>query len=217
MAQFTGPFFIALRLLRADSGGMTQIKETEAQRTRRRWITFGETVAVLALLISAASFWDAHQDHVRNAPVPKAATAPVALVLTASVADDGQRLDLHAAHADQVIETQTLYFPASVRSASVETTGNARIEAGWFEDGLVKAAKAAKPAVHRIAVGIETSYTTDGTPHTDRAIYDIGYTLHSRFLRGSSVQLEGISLVARRVGPDLRARVDARWHTQAPG
>ncbi len=201
---------------------MTAPVETSAARSRRRWVTFGEVVAVLALLISAASFWDAHQDHVRARqtvarPVPagNAAGAPL-LLLSATISDDRQQLTLHPAHPEQVIETQTLHFPASVRAAPVETTGNPRLEAGWFEDGLRREIKAAKAAtrVHRMAVGIETSFVVDGVAHADRAIYDVGYELRPRFLRGSAVDLEGVSLVHARVTGDLQAQVEARWAKQ---
>ena len=189
--------------------------ETEAQRSRRRWITFGEIVAVLALLISAASFWDAHQDHVRSIAAPRIAATPDALVLRARVAASGARLELAPAHADQVIETQVLTFPAGLHDGPVETTGNARIEAAWFGDALAKAMRGAG-AGHRVAVGIETRFTTDGSPHVDRALYDIGFTLHPRFLRGTVVRLEGISLVRRGIGTDVRTAVAVRWAGQQP-
>ncbi len=200
---------------------MTAPVETSAARSRRRWVTFGEVVAVLALLISAASFWDAHQDHVRarqtvTRPALAAGSATSApLLLSGTISDDRQQLTLHPAHAEQVIETQTLHFPAAVRPSPVETTGNPRLEAGWFEDGLRRAVKAAKAGrAHRLAVGVETSFVVDGVSHTDRAIYDIGYELRPRFLRGAAVELEGVSLVQGRVGGDLQAPVEARWAKQ---
>ena len=200
---------------------MTLPSETSAARSRRRWVTFGEIVAVLALLISAASFWDTHQDHVRSrtgaqTAVPADATAAARLLLSATLDEDRQQLALHPARASQVIETQTLYFPAKIRAAPVETTGNARLEAGWFDAGLRRELKAAKPGLrtHRLAIGIVTSFVVDGVPHTDRAIYDVGYTLRPRFLRGNAVELEGVSLVRSGVGGDLQARIETRWTTQ---
>lgn len=201
---------------------MTTPTDSNAARSRRRWVTFGEVITVLALLISAASFWDAHQDHVRShqsglrtvGVTGSAATAP--LLLSAVKTNDAEQLALHPARAEQIIETQTLHFPAAIRAAPVETTGNARLEAGWFDDGLRRAVKGAKPETraHRLAVGIETSFVVDGVPHIDRAIYDIGYALHPRFMRGTAVELEGISLVRSGVKADMQAQVDARWAKQ---
>lgn len=214
----------------------------EAAKTRRRWINLGEIVGILALAISAASFWDSHSE--REAELAVKAAAPASrtggLVLTGTVDAARDRLDLRAAAADQVIQTQTLHFPASVRADPVETTGSPRIESGWFDAGLRDAIRSAKAAPgdaapgvtapakatarsapagarrrHHVAVGIETVYVAGDVTRTDRAVYDIGYTLRERFLRPDAVELEGISLVEPRVGADLQARVDARFARQA--
>ena len=197
---------------------MTDAPETPAARSRRRWITLGEIIGILALAISAASWWDAHQEKAREAAPVAVAAAP--LVLTASADAAHAVLSLKPARADQVIQTQTLYFPAAVHPGSVATTGNARIEAGWFDGGLVDAIGAGKAAAeassHRLAVGIETVFVDGAQERTDRAVYDIGYRLHPRLLRSTTVQLEGISLVRHNVGGDLQQRLDARWAAQTP-
>ncbi|MGI4879388.1 MAG: hypothetical protein ACRYG4_18090 [Janthinobacterium lividum] len=193
------------------------MSETEAARTRRRWINIGEIVGILALVVSAASFWDSHRE--REAQVRQAtvgATRAVPLVLTGAVSADHGRIDLRAAAPGQVIQTQTIHFPTVVRGSGVDTTGNPRIEAGWFDDGLRAALRVTRAkGRHRVAVGIETAYLADGDPRTDRAIYDIGYTLRPRFLRPDAVAIEGVSLVAGHVGADLQKRVDARFAAQA--
>ena len=191
--------------------------ETPEARTRRRWITVGEIIGIAALVISGLSYWDAHQERV--AP-PKAVSAPVKaapLVLTGTVDAARDRIDLHPASSEQVIQTQTIRFPVVVRADAVDTTGNARIEAGWFDGGLRAALKGAKlhAGRHRLAVGIETSFVAGEATRTDRAVYDIGYTLHERLLRPDAVAIEGVSLV-RRTGSDLQAAVDARFAGQVP-
>ena len=191
--------------------------ETPETRTRRRWITVGEIIGIAALVISGLSYWDAHQERV--AP-PKAVSAPVKaapLVLTGTVDAARDRIDLHPASSEQVIQTQTIRFPGVVRADAVDTTGNARIEAGWFDGGLRAALKGAKlhAGRHRLAVGIETSFVAGESTRTDRAVYDIGYTLHERLLRPDAVAIEGVSLV-RRTGSDLQAAVDARFAGQVP-
>jgi len=192
-------------------------ERSEAAKTRRRWINIGEIVGILALIISAASFWDSHRE--REAEVRQASTVvskAVPLVLTGTVTAEGERINLHPARAEQVIQTQTLYFPTSVRPTTVDTTGNARIETSWFDDGLRTALRSSKAkGRHRIAVGIQTVYVADGNTLTDQAIYDIGYTLHPRFLRADAVAIEGISLAQSHVGADLQKRVDARFAVQA--
>lgn len=196
---------------------MSSAPETPAARTRRRWITLGEVIGIVALAISAASWWDGHQAKLRETTPAVAHAAPLVLTATADAAHG--MLALKPARADQIVQTQTLYFPAAVRSSRVDTTGNARLEAGWL-DGLVAAVgdgkAAAEARTHRIAVGIETVFVVGDRQATDRAIYDVGYRLHGRFLRGTTVELEGVSLLRQNIGGDLQKRLDARWATQRP-
>jgi hypothetical protein len=186
----------------------------DAAKARRRWLTLGETIAVLALVISAASFWDAHQDRkIARATVEKPAAA-TPLVLKASPADDGDSLSIIAAGNDRVIQTQTIVFPASLGLDPVDTVGNARIEAGWFADALRQASpEPRKPG--RMAIGIVTRYTDNGIERTDSALYDIGHGWRSRLLQSDMPRLEGITLVSRG-GKDLAARVEARWRKANP-
>lgn len=194
------------------------MSETPQARTRRHWITVGEIIGILALVVSGLSYWDAHQQRV--APTRTALAAPIkpsSLVLTGTLDAARDRIDLHPASPEQVIQTQTIRFPASVRADAVDTTGNARIEAGWFDSGLRAALKGSKlhAGRHRLAVGIETVFAAGDATRTDRAIYDLGYTLHARMLRPDAVAIEGVSLV-RHAGADLQAAVDARFAGQVP-
>ncbi len=191
------------------------MKETEQARTRRRWITLGEVVGIAALAISGLSYWDSHQERVVAAKAKPAAARAGPLLLTGTLADGGARIDLKPATGG-VIQTQTIRFPTAVRADPVETTGNARIEAAWFDTGLRAALKGRKvhSGRHRLAVGIATTYVSNGVSTTDRAVYDIGYALHTRVLRPDAVVIEGVSFV-HRISGDLSAPVDARF-VQSP-
>ena len=175
-----------------------------------RWLTLGEIVGVAALIIAALGYWDGHREHAEQEKAQQAQAAEAALkqtfLMTGSLNDAADVVRLTTANADQVIQTQTVWFPALVRGSSVETTGNPRLEAHWIEDGLRKAAGKARQG--RLPVGIETSYIQDGQTKTDRSIYDLGYSLHPRFLQSDRVQLEGLSLARRGVTGDLQAAAD---------
>jgi hypothetical protein len=196
----------------------------EARPRRRlpvRWLTLAELVGILALVVAALGWWDNHRERLRQdqeraaqantrAAEARRESLKTSFLLTGSVSVDGRRVRLSSAHADQVIQTQTLIFPSAVRGDPVETTGNPRIEAGWFEDGLKKAGvKAGQP--RRVPVGVLTTYVEDGEMKTDRAIYAVAATRQGRFLRGARLQLDGISLQRRGVGGDLKGAVDAAW------
>ena len=191
--------------------------EAEARATRRRWVTIGEVVGIAALAISAMSWWDAHNDResaqAERAVSEKRETVQKSFVLTATGL--GERLTLKPAREGQAIQDQSMTFPKAVRADPVDAAGDARIEAGWIEDGLRKAkAGGGEKRVHRVPVAIVTRYVSDGEVRTDRAVYDLAYTLHGRLLRGDEVRLEGLSLL-KRGGVDQTA-LDAIWAKRAP-
>ena len=190
-----------------------------------RWLTLAETVGILALVVAALGWWDTHRERqqqdservaaerTRSADQRREALRS-SFLLVGSVEGDGARIRLASAHPDQVIQTQTLVFPAAVRGEPVETTGNPRLERGWLQDGLRTADRDRKPEAggeRRTPVGVVTSYVEAGEMKTDRSIYAVAYSLKGRFLRGSEVRLEGISLLRRGVAGDLQAAVDGAW------
>ncbi|WP_207790084.1 hypothetical protein [Polymorphobacter arshaanensis] len=187
-------------------------------RRRRRWLTFAETVGVIALLISAASFWDSHQERVRSEAREAAPKAKPKLTLTSKAVDDGARLDLAASADGIVVQTQTVIFPKALDASAVDTTGDAHIDASWFESGLLKTVPDHDGTfTGRMPVGIITKFEVNGESVTDTALYDLGYTLHPRTLRSDRVELQGLSLVSRGLGDKLEAKLEARWKAGNPG
>jgi hypothetical protein len=192
-----------------------------------RWLTLAEIVGVAALVIAGLGYWDGHrqrtQEELDRAAAGREHQAEVraseqrrAFLMTGSAQGSGDLIRITPKIAEQVIQTQTLYFPSAVRAEPVQTTGNPRIERGWFEDGLRKAERDRKHEqkagdTGRLPVGVVTTYEDDGQIRSDRAIYLIGYSLHDRMLRGAQVQLDGLSLARRGVSGDLQAAVDAMW------
>jgi hypothetical protein len=179
-----------------------------------------ETVGIAALSIAGLSYWDAHRersqaDRERAQAVSerqaqaRAGALKQTFLMTGTADNEGDRVRLASVHPEQVIQTQTVWFPAAIRAASVETTGNPRLEAGWIEAGLRKAAGKSKQG--RVPVGVLTVFIEDGQTKTDRAVYQLGYSLHPRALRPDKVELEGLSLARRGVAGDLQAAADTLW------
>ena len=97
----------------------TPEEKREAAAIRRRWITLGEVLAVVAVLISAATLWNSYAERKsteaeRSAAAQKEARTETALVLRARVVDDGRRLSLEAVDGDQVIQSQSIAFPSKL-------------------------------------------------------------------------------------------------------
>lgn len=187
------------------------------RRSRLRWITLGEAVAIAAVLISALGLYTSWQDR-RSDAADKAqasASAKAAHIFSvhATTARGGATLALAPIAEEQSIQSQRIAFPAALGVAPVETTGDPRIDAAWLADGLKKARheagmKDATAGDARLPIAITTTYLDDGTVRTDRALYDLGYAIEGHFLIGSSVRLRGLSLIARGADP---ARIDALW------
>jgi hypothetical protein len=205
-------------------------EETPGERARRksrlRWITLGEAVAVAAVIISGLGLWNSYEDR-RDARADKAAEAARTTVrapfyLKAEANAAGSTLTLAPVNADDVIQGQTLRFPPIFKLSPVTTTSDARIEAGWFGDALKSDRKKRElpdetQGEERVPVMIETDYLADGKTLKARAYYDIGYALEGHFLRGSSVKLRGLSLIGTAAAQDTPAdqRLAGLWDVRA--
>jgi hypothetical protein len=180
----------------------TPQERAEAARVRRRWLTLGEVVAIAAVLISALTFWNSWRERA-NTEAEKAAESvqsqrkAATLLLNATPDKNGRRLSLMPRSDSQAIQNQIVYFPSMLKVEAAQTSGDARIERDWFGDALVDARKDAeiKDGVgdSRLPVLIETRYLTDGDPHVDRTIYEVGYATEHGLFGGTSIVLRGLS------------------------
>lgn len=198
--------------------------EAEAAAVRRRWLTLGETLGVIAVIISALTLWNNYSER-RSGEVARASEARSAdaksriLVLRGTPENDGRRLALWS-QGDQAIQDQTIAFPSALGLDPVDTT-EPRLEADWFDDALREARKSAgqrdeDAGDERLPVAITTRFVVNGTPVTDVSLYDVGYGVEKRFLRGGAVKLRGLSLIGRTRANQAQARLDQLWKTRQP-
>jgi hypothetical protein len=184
-----------------------------------RWLTLAEIVGVSALVIAGLGYWDNHRERIQTDRERAAesrerqAQARVSalkstFVMTGSPSESGERIRIATVHPEQVIQTQELWFPADIRSDSVKTTGNPRIEAGW----IARVTKVdGKSRSGRVPVGLLTVFIEDGQTKADRSVYYVGYSREARMLRADKVTLEGLSLARRSVAGDLQKAADGLW------
>ncbi len=198
--------------------------KAEAAAIRRRWITLGEGVAVVALVISALTLWNnwsqrTDSEAAKQAESSKATARAVRMVLVSS--GGGDALVLRPASPEQTVQSQTILFPSALDLDEAETTGEPRIESGWFQGALNKARKSAglpgdSRGDERLPVAIVTQFLVDSEAHEDVAIYDVGYSVSDRLIGGNKVSLRGISLVSRVKKAEAQAKLDARWKKLVP-
>ena len=202
------------------SDRQTPAQAAEAAAIRRRWITLGEVLAVVAVAISGLTLWNSYSERTRaeaerQAEKEEAASRAATLVLRAERAEDGARLVLAPADPATVIQSQTFAFPSALGIDAVETVVEPRIEAEWIEDAVKKAARDAKEETsgdRLLPVAITTRFTSGGEMRSYTAIYDVGYGIEEGgFLEGSDVTLRGLSQVERVRANDAAIRLDALW------
>src|SRR5215212_12163989 len=95
--------------------GESPAQAAEAAAIRRRWITLGEILAVIAVLISGLTLWNSYSERSsaeaeRAAEKKEEAARSQALVLKAE--GRGKRLSLAALDPAQAIQSQTIAFPS---------------------------------------------------------------------------------------------------------
>lgn len=197
----------------------------EAAATRRRWLTLAEILAVVAVLISAATLWNSYQQRTseeadKAAARQAAAAASQTLLLRGSPDRDGRRLTLAPTDEAQAVQTQRISFPTPLAVSPVETVSEPRIEAGWFERSLLRAIESAagdRRGDARLPVTVTTEFIGGGAVRRDVALYDIGYRIEGGgLLGGRELRLNGLSRVGSVAPGEAQARLDARWRAAMP-
>lgn len=206
--------------------GTAEARSAEVKAARRRWITLGEILAVLAVLISALTLWLNWSERSSTAAEKAAesswATSRAAkLTLNGEAMGKGDRLDVRPASSDQLVQEQLISFPSALGIDPVQITGAARLEAAWFADALKRARHSAglpndSRGDERLPIVIRTRFLVDGEAHQDEALYDVGYTVKGQMFGSHAVILRGLSLVARVNGKGAAATLDCRWRSLMP-
>ena len=199
---------------------LTPEERREAAAIRRRWITLGEILAVIGVLISGLALWNSWSERSaaeQERAEQKAQQANVSRTLLLKPSGGGKRLTLAAHDPAQAIQSQTLLFPSAFALGAFETT-EPRIEAEWVKRAVKKADRKDEKlrGDARMPVAITTRFVADGRSFTDTTLYDVGYKASEGGLfEGSEVELKGLSLIGRTTEAKAQARLDALWAVRA--
>ncbi|MEA3051644.1 MAG: hypothetical protein QOG72_547 [Sphingomonadales bacterium] len=200
--------------------GQTPDERKEAAAIRRRWITLGEVLAVIGVLISGLALWNSwieRSSAEKERAAEKAQQAKVSRVVVLKASGSGKGLALAAHDPDQAIQGQTLLFPSVFGLGAFDTT-EPRIEAEWVKRAVKKAHDKDEKVRGdlRLPVAITTRFIADGRSFTDTALYDVGYKeTDGGLFEGSEVELKGLSLIGRTTAATAQKRLDALWAARA--
>ncbi len=197
-------------------------KDAPARKWRLRSpIPVRESVAVVGVFIAGLGLYVSNTEHQidkQQAEREARQRAQAQTILVLRGEGEGGRIRLIPANPDQVVQSQVFYFPAAMRGGPVHITGDGRIDAGWFADGLKRALHGAADdgSERDLTVGVATTFVQGGQVMTDNSLYQLGFTVHPRLLQGAEVSIEGIALSRRAVAAPLQSAVDEAWARQAP-
>jgi hypothetical protein len=200
--------------------GQTPDERKEAAAIRRRWITLGEVLAVIGVLISGLALWNSWSERSsaeKERAAEKAQQAKVSRVVVLKASGSRKGLALAAHDPDQAIQGQTLLFPSVFGLGAFDTT-EPRIEAEWVKRAVKKAHDKDEKVRGdlRLPVAITTRFIADGRSFTDTALYDVGYReTDGGLFEGSEVELKGLSLIGRTTAATAQKRLDALWAARA--
>lgn len=184
----------------------------EQARTRRRWVSLAEIVAVAGLLIGAATLYlnwsDRREDKAEKAQAQASESKVKTLVtLTGTAAGDGDTIAL--ADAAHTLSEATVRFPAALGVAAQDAMPGPAIQARWFGSALLAATdKGPDEQSGRLPVQITVGWWDGDKKRTATAIYDILWQTHGRMLQGRKVQLTGLALAGRVASVGA---LDKRW------
>lgn len=190
-------------------------------RRQRFWLTAGEIVGVLALVIAGLNYWESRQQHQEESRREQvSAQAEAAFVAVGQTDREGRRIAISPLKGTQAIQSQRYLFPRDVSASAREINASRPgIDVAWIAEGVRAALGTARVkggGEGVIPVAIQTSYIEEGDERTDLSLYRIGYSWKPRLFGGEQIRLQGLALVRRTVTGDAQKLVETRWEAERP-
>jgi hypothetical protein len=166
---------------------------TEAKRRARlRWLSLGEAIAIMALVISGVGVWlswkDSSEDKGPTTIVEKRQSIP--LVLRGRVQSDGRSLEIMPVENSHALQSLTL---TAQGAKPIELGSDGELGARDLQNALGKSA-AEGEGTHRVRVRIVAKYVEAGADKSATSSYVIRYRWEGGGLFGGrSLRLVGLS------------------------
>ena len=167
---------------------MTDAPKSESE-TRRRWITFGEVIAVAALAVSALGLWNSWKsDDAARPAEPNETKAAIPIAFRGSVEDDGKAMIIAPVEQGHALESATLTAPGKppISLSSEGRLSAAEVERLVGDTGEKKAGS--------IAVRIEARYIEAGALKSGGGRYRLSFRwVDGGLFGGDRLLLTGLS------------------------
>ena len=168
------------------------MSETESERTRRRWITFGELIALAALIVSAVGVWISWKSNEKDGPtkiVEQRQSIP--LTLRARREDDGRKLAVIPVEQSHALQSLTVTLPGA---SPIQIGSDGELNASDIESALTGREDEPKNRTLSVPVRIEARYVEMGKDRRSSGNYTLRYMWKGGGLFGGrSLHLVGLS------------------------
>jgi hypothetical protein len=162
------------------------------RRSRLRWVTLGEAIALAALIVSAAGVWiswqSTEEDKGPTTVVEK--REPIPLILRGKARNDGRTLEISPVEDSHALQSLTV---TAAGAAPIEIGSDGELRAGDLQRALGDKAADGK-GTHRVRVRIAARYVEAGADKSVTGSYVLSYRWEGGGLFGGrSLRLTGIS------------------------
>ena len=169
---------------------MTETSESEARkRSRLRWVTLGEAIAIAALILSGLGLWHEwnKRDEAPNVVVEKPTAIPLAL--RGRVINDGRALEITPIEDSHALQSLT----DTAGGSKIEVGSDGELSAGAIENAIDDSAGKGAGR-QRLSVSIVARYVEAGADKTATGSYILTYRWEGGGLFGGrSLRLVGLS------------------------
>lgn len=169
------------------------MNETESERTRRRWITFGELIALAALIVSAAGVWISWRNNDKTDGPTRIVEQrqSIPLTLRAKREDDGRRLAISPVEESHALQSLTVTLPGA---SPIQVGSDGELDASEVESALSGRDKEPKDRTLSVKARVEARYVEMGKDRTSSGSYTLRYIWKGGGLFGGrSLHLVGLS------------------------
>lgn len=172
---------------------MSESPAEEAKRkSRLRWITLGEAIAIAALLISAFGVWISWKDSDKDKGPTKVVEEPrtVPLALRGKPLDEGQTLEISPVEAGHALQSLNVIVGSD---AVIDVGSSGELSASDLERALGDKAADGK-GTNRVKVRIDAKYVDGGADKSASGSYVLSYRWEgSGLFGGRSLRFVGLA------------------------
>lgn len=164
--------------------------ESESERTRRRWITVGELIALAALIVSAIGVWISWKSNDDGPTSVVEQRQPIPLTLRGKAEDDGRTLEISPVENSHALQSLTVTISGG---KPIEIGSDGQLDASALESALAKTDKEAKGR-QSVSARIDARYVEMGKDKRSSGTYRIAYRWEGGGLFGGhSIRLISLS------------------------